>query len=435
MSGCALLRALCAAAFLAAGPPERGAAQTAEARAATLIADRVEIDADGRLVASGAVEAVQGETRLAASRIVYDDAEGSLRIDGPITLSQGEDTVVLADAGALSSDLRDGLLRSARLVLDRKLQLAAAEINRVDGRYTQLSKVVASACEVCAARPVPLWQIRSSRVIHDQDTRQIYFFDPRFELYGVPVLYLPRLRLPDPTVERATGFLVPEFAQTDELGFGVKQPYFVALSPSRDLKLTPYLSPETTTLEARYRQAFRRGRLRFDGAISRDSLRPDEIRGYLFGSGGFALPRGYALAFDAEFASDADYLDDYGVSGKDRLDSAVSLSRIRRDRLFFSEGIFFDVPGAENVDATRPDLLGDAVWIRRFTPGLLGGRATLRFAAHGHRRPSEADVAGRDVGRLEAEIGWRRDAVGPGGVLLAAEARLPARHDAVGNDP
>ena len=66
-------------------------------------------------------------------------------------------------------------MQSARLVLNRELQLAAAQIQRIGGRYTQMDNTVASSCKVCEGNPTPLWEIRARRVLHDQQERQIYF--------------------------------------------------------------------------------------------------------------------------------------------------------------------------------------------------------------------------------------------------------------------
>jgi len=402
---------------------------------ATLLADSVDIDAAGRLVATGNVEALQGDTRLTASRIVYDRDADSLSIEGPIVLTAGDRAVLLASAAELSPSLADGLLRSARIVLDRRLQLASPEINRVGGRYLQLNNVVASSCEVCAANPVPLWQIRASRVVSDELEQQLYFDDARFEVYGVPVFYLPQLRLPGPGLERATGFLVPQFTNSSELGAGAKVPYFFALTPSSDLLLTPWLTTgPTASLQARYRQAFRSGEIEFEGALSRDDLRPDETRGYLFGEGAFRLPRDYRLRFDVEAASDEDYLDDYDISGKERLDSAIALTRGQRDQFFGAEAIHFNVPGADWGSETRPALLADLQWTRRFDPGALPGVATVELTAHAHERPSEVDVLGRDVGRATARLGWRADAVGPAGIVLASEATVLAEYTGYADD-
>jgi LPS-assembly protein len=419
-----------------AAPAQDGAQEGAQegGAPAVLVADRVAVDAEGRLVAEGAVEALQGDVRMEARRVTYDPETGALDVAGPITLTDGDSVVVLASAAELSSDLRDGLLRSARMVLDRQTQIAAVEMNRVDGRYTQMSRVVASSCEVCARRPIPLWRIRASRVIHDNVERQLYFRNARFEVLSVPVFYIPELRLPDPTVERARGFLAPILVDSAELGRGLKLPYFLPLGEDKDLTLTPFVAENTTTLEWRYRQAFRNGSLAAEGAISQDTLDPDP-RGYLFAFGGFSLPREFFLSFDIEAASDGDYLDTYDyLDGGDRLDSALTLVRYRPDTAFVAEAINFESfrPGEDNE--TQPYVLGDVTWSRRFRPAGLGGLATLDLAMHGHERRSTDDVIGRDVGRLTVDAMWQRSETGPAGLLFTAGATLRGEVATTAND-
>ena len=153
--------------------------------------------------------------------------------------------------------MSEGILTSARLVLNQQLQLAASKMMRVAGRYTALQTVTASSCKVCKGDPTPLWEIRARRVVHDEVERQIYFDRAQFRLAGVPVLYIPRLRMPDPTLKRATGFLMPTIRTTSDLGTGIKLPYFIVLGKSADLTLTPYLTTkQSETLGLRYRQAF-----------------------------------------------------------------------------------------------------------------------------------------------------------------------------------
>jgi len=62
--------------------------------------------------------------------------------------------------------------------------------------------------------------------------------------------------------------LIPELRNSDLLGLGIKLPYFITLGDHRDLTLTPYLSSETSTLEAQYRQAFLNGDLNIAGAYA-----------------------------------------------------------------------------------------------------------------------------------------------------------------------
>jgi LPS-assembly protein len=400
---------------------------------ALLVADRVSFDETSRVVAEGNVEVVQGDTRMTARRIVYDAETRALTVDGPIRLTLDESTVLLSSQAEISEDLRDGILRSARLVLARQTQLAAAEARRIDGRFTRLDRVVASSCEVCAANPIPLWQIRASRVVRDEEELQIYFDDARFEIYGVPVFYLPRLRLPDPSLERARGVLVPSVTDSSRLGLGGRLPYFLPLGPSRDLTLTPYLAEKARTLEWRYRQAFRRGQLQAEGAFSNDDL-TDDPRAYLFANGLAFLPDGYVAGFDIQSTSDNDYLRDYGYSSNDRLASSVFVLRYAGDTAFEAEIIGFESLRFNENNQTQPFLVGDITWDRRFRPAGLGGLARLTFSAHGHERRSNEDVVGRDVGRLTAEADWRRSHLAPGGILLSAGANLLAEYGVTSED-
>ncbi|MBM7067486.1 LPS-assembly protein LptD [Actibacterium sp. 188UL27-1] len=412
---------------------------------ATLVADRLEIAQDSRLIASGNVEVLYQGDRVKAQTITYDSENESLQIDGPLTITSADgNTVFFASSAELSQDLRNGILTSARLVLDQQLQLAATEINRVDGRYTQLYKTVASSCHVCEAHPTPLWQIRARRIIHDEEERQIYFENARFEVVGIPVLYLPRLRFPDPSLDRATGFLAPAIRTTDELGFGIKTPYFIRLGDHADLTLTPYLSTSrTTTLEARYRQAFRTGEIELNMAVSNDDIRPDDTRAYLFGEGRFDLPRDYKLSFDIETVSDRSYLLDYDYSGKDRLDSAINLARTKRDSFFEADLLVLRSLRNNEDNKTSPTVIGDLESRRRFKPAYIGGTGSFAIKAHTHYRPSDLDVDGpdddtfvdgRDVTRLTLQTDWRSDWLTTNGMIWAAMTDLRYDYTTISDD-
>ena len=406
--------------------PAMAQVQTVEdaARPAVLVADRVWLEGKTRLIASGNVEALYDDVRIKAARISYDRTSDRLSIEGPITITQGEDVLVLADAAEMDPAWQNGLLSGARMVLNQQVQLAAHQLSRINGRYSQLYKASVTSCRVCDNGRPPLWQIRARRVIHDQIAQQLYFEDAQIRVMDVPIFYLPRLRLPDPTLARATGFLIPKIAGNSELGTGIKIPYFIRLGDHRDLTLAPFLSANTRTVELRYRQAFRNGRIRFSGALSQDNLTTRDYRGYLFGEGLFNLKRDFKLSFGLELVSDKTYLVDYDYSDKDRLDSEIAITRVRRDEYIRGALVNYHTLRVGEDISTMPAIIGDLAYERRFFPRRLGGE--LRFSAglHSHYRYSrsgidgpDADsiVDGRDVTRLEAEALWLRNwTIGPG---------------------
>lgn len=409
----------------------------ASAQTATLVADRIEIDADQALIAEGNVEVFYDDTRLTATRVRFDRRADSLTIEGPLVLSEGEDTVILASSADLQPDLREGILRSARLVLNKQLQFAAAEIERGGGRYTRFARVAASSCQVCEDGRAPLWEIRARRVVRDELERQLYFDDAQVRVVGLPVFYLPRLRLPDPTLERATGFTVPSLRNRTGLGAGIRAPYFVKLGDHADVTFAPYLSRSTTTLETRYRQEFGTGRLSFQGAVSRDDLRPDTTRGYVIADGQFGLPRDFTLDLDLQLTSDDAYLFDYGYSERDRLASGLSVSRIRDNQIIEAEIVSFRTLRSRElaIDRTLPNEILGFTLRERVMSDPVWGQAWYSVDGASLVRPSNAQGAGRDVGRLTAAFDWSATRTLPLGFVGSADAGFAADLYSVNQDP
>lgn len=422
----ALVAALIATLMLGLSSAQPLQAQDAPA---TLIANSLLIESESRLVAEGSVEVFYQGRRLTARRLTYDRASDSLLIEGPITLSDGSDSVILASQAELKADMSEGILRSARVVLNQQLQLAAAEVIRLGGRYTAMTRVVASSCKVCEASPTPLWEIRARRVVHDQQEHQIYFDRASLRLGGVPVMYIPRLRLPDPSLQRATGFLLPTLSSSSTLGTGLRWPYFVTLGTNRDLTVTPFATTKGThALELRYRQAFRTGQITLTGMAARDALVPGTTRSWLHAEGRFDLPRNFVLKFDAQVVSDRAYLLDYGLSDKDRLDSRIEISRTRRNEYISARAIAIQSLRVGEPSDSLASALGDLTWQRRFSLGPLGGQGGLKFQAHSHLRPSTLGVDtaadedliadGRDVARAGIYADWRRDWIASNGMIF-----------------
>ena len=385
---------------------------------AILIADNVFISDGSTLVAEGNVEAIQGDRRLKAQKVTYDRSTEKMTIEGPIILQQGTDTLILADAAELDRDLQNGLLTGARMVLNQQLQLAAVHISQTAGRYSQLYKTTATSCQICNDGSPPLWQIRAQQVVHDEVEQQLYFDQAQFRVLNVPIFYLPRLRLPGPGLDRATGFLIPTVRSNSQLSTGFKVPYFFKLGDHRDLTLTPYLTSKTRTLEYRYRQAFSNGRIEFEGAISDDDLLPGETRAYLFARGYFNLKRNYKLSFRIQATSDKAYLQDYDYSDTDRLTSEIAVSRTSRDTYFHAGLVNYYSLRDDVSNETESTIIGDVFYDRRFFPSAIGGELRVGLDLHSHYRQSDLDidgpdpdeiVDGRDVNRLTSELLWLRD--------------------------
>lgn len=422
----AFARALATCALIAASP---ASAQMA----ASLVADSVTLSPEGVLTARGNVEAFHAGTRLQAGAITYTRDGDRLQITGPILVTLPDGTIFTADAADLDPRLENGILQSARVVLDQQLQLAANQISRIDGRYSQLSRVAVTSCAVCGTED-PLWDIRAARVTHDEDAQQLYFENAVFRVRGVPIFWVPAMRLPDPSLERASGLLIPDIRVSDQLGLGLAVPYFFVLGDDRDLRLTPYISPHTRTLEMAFRQALPGGYVNLGGAMSRDSLLQGETRAYATVAGEVALDYGLDASFNFITVSDRAYLLDYDISDRERLASTLRLERIEADSLFVADLTAWTSLRDDETTDSLPPLIGGARFESRRPLG--DGGLTYSLGLLAFERTHDGDgPAARDLTRATAQIDWHQQWITAQGLVVNGRAGLEGQWRNISDDP
>ena len=377
------------------------AAQTAQP--ISLLADTIYLNqTTNALIASGNVQIFFEGRVLTASEISYDSIAELITAKGPITITDADGTVIRADFAQLSPDLQSGLIRGAKLLFADRLQLAATESTRTAGRFNTMSNVVASACQVCITRPVPVWQIRAQQVIHDQEKRQIHFRNATLDVFGLPVMYLPYMRIPDPTVKRATGFLTPVFLSSEYFGGGLKLPYYILLGDYADATITTTASLSgVLVVDGEYRQRFSNGGFDTFAALAVRDEFGDLGRGFFKVDGSFNVLDNVTLSFDVTLPSDDGFMNQYGYDITDRLVSEVSTSRYR-NRSYFSlaSAIMTSLRDDEN-DAEIPFVLPELSYRGYRTDPVFGGKVGYNVNALGLIRRE-----GQDVFRVGAGVDW-----------------------------
>ena len=100
------------------------------------------------------------------------------------------------------------------------------------------NKGIFTLCDYRKNDKCPPWQIQSTKILHDNKKKTIYYDNAIIKIYNIPIFYFPKLSHPDPTVDRRSGFLPPTFYDTKNLGAGLSVPYFFALDKDKNFTLT-----------------------------------------------------------------------------------------------------------------------------------------------------------------------------------------------------
>ena len=387
----------------------------------TMTADNVSYNSSaGILIASGQVVVIYNQTRMEAQSISFNNLTGQIEAIGPLRITDPSGAVFTATMATLSADLSAGIIQEARLLLSNRFQIAAAEIRRSSDRFNILYRTVGSSCTVTASNPVPIWQIRSERIIHDTHAQRLYFEDARLEVLGIPIAYIPNLRLPDPSVQRATGLLYPQIITSDIYGYGIKLPYFVTFGDNADATFTPFATTSGAfLLEAEYRRRYANGAINIHGAFALKGSASDTGDSFIETDVTFTLPNSIELFLDASLVSDDAFMRRYAYSDADRLVSQFGLRRFEPNKFLEVSAIFFQSLRDDEVDNEVPFVLPMVNYRKTWKESLTGGRMGINASSVGLIR-----ISGRDVARLSASVDWRKDWAAPMGVRATTFAEV-----------
>jgi LPS-assembly protein len=270
-------------------------------------------DKNNRVIAEGNVEIYYNNYILTADKVIYDQGSNKLTAVGNAQLKDPNGSVTRADRFEATDDFRDAFIQSLSMVTMDDTRIAAENAVRKEGNVTEFQRGKFTPCKNEPGNP-PLWCIGANRIIHDQQAATITYQDAQFQLFGVPVFYLPYFQHPDPSVKRQSGFLMPNYSNSSTLGFSVQIPYYFALAPNYDFTFHPTIYTDRGVLwQGDFRHRLANGHYTVDFAAI-DDRTPSTLdsdlgnwRGSLQTKGQFSAGSWWKYGWDVTLESDESF--------------------------------------------------------------------------------------------------------------------------------
>ena len=379
---------------------------------------------NNRVTARGNVEIYYSNYTLLADKVVYNQATNTLSAEGDVRIKEPDGAEITADQITLTDDFRDGFIQSLKIVTSDDARIAASSAYRESGETTVFENAVYTPCKPCEDNPdkPPTWRIKAQKVIHKRSEATISYEDASFEMWGVPVAYLPRFRHADPSVKRKSGFLVPRFGHSNDLGFTTEIPYYFALAPNYDFTFSPLVTQRNgVVVKGQWRQRTANGRYTVELAgidqwDSRDiSPGNRDFRGSVKTDGDFDINEFWSYGWDIIAETDDTFRRFY------RLDNILATERVNDIHLTgISDRNYFDARlyqfGALTINDTaaaesRVHPIIDYNYI--YSDPVFGGE----FSFDSNVMSLTSDDAA-DSNRFINELKWRRTLISPGGQIL-----------------
>ncbi|CAD7027632.1 LPS-assembly protein LptD [Pseudorhizobium halotolerans] len=410
-----------------------------------------------RITASGGVQIYYNRYRMVAQRVEYDQQSGRVIARGNIELIEPDGNRIYADELDVTDDFGEGFLNALRVETTDNTRIAAESAERLPGDLMVLNNGVYTACLPCAKKPgrAPLWQVKAERVVQNGQTHTVRLENARFELFGMPIGFLPFIEVPDHTVERKSGFLFPTMSLSDKLGFGITVPYYHVFAPHMDATLSPtYYTGQGVLLQGEVRNRFETGehKFRFAGIDQRDPGAFDtgtsdynaETRFMAASEGRFEINPRWTFGWDVMVQSDNNFSKTYTLDGvsDDVFRNEVYLTGLGKRNYFDLRAFYFNVQdtAADNLLERRQAIVYPSLDYQYIAPESVAGgelSITTNFTNLSRREEdfyyqgTTARYPGLDGNytRFSTEAEWKRTFTTPGGLLLTP--LLAARGDAL----
>ncbi|WP_417684079.1 LPS-assembly protein LptD [Roseibium sp.] len=291
-----------------------------------LEAAEVTYDFDRDIIsASGNVQVYYDGYTVEARQIIFNRATKILTARGDVVMTEPDGNIVQSQEMVLSEDLAEGFANALQVDTPERTRFIAQKASRSEGNVTTFENGIYTVYTRPTSAPnkPPLWRIRAAKIVHNQQERVIYYENASFELFGKPIAYVPYFSMPDPTIKRKSGFLMPTAVISDRLGVGVAVPYYWALSPHYDLTttVTP-LSKQGVVADAKFRHRLVSGSYSIAAAglfqaqpsAFIGSSGDERWRGAVNTTGRFSLAENWNYGWNLTYKSDRAFLEDYAFT-------------------------------------------------------------------------------------------------------------------------
>ena len=96
-------------------------------------------------------------------------------------------------------------------------------------------------------------------------------------------MYFPKFFIPDPSVDRQSGFLIPKMINSKKLGSSLTVPYFNVISESSDLTYKPKnFSSNEILLQTEYRKVTKNSSHIIDTGLNNDESISKDTKTHFF---------------------------------------------------------------------------------------------------------------------------------------------------------
>ena len=293
---------------------------------------------------SGDIVVKMDNYTLNADKIRYEFKEDVIFAEGNVRIIDDSGRIIYGKRAVFKDKLKKGVIEEFIAKFDESSILASRLANKLNDNRVTLEKSVFTPCKMSCGNK-PIWQLNAGYTDIDYEKEKITYKHVFFEVYGIPLLYLPYFFHPTPTAPAQSGLLAPGIKRDDFM-----LPFYFRAKPNLDFTLTPRLSKNYTIFEGEMRHKVKLGQYEIRGSYGNPSFQKEDKdnitknsrpgRYHVFAKGDFSENH-INYGFNINRASDKAYLINYYEVYNSYLTSKIYTNTVDKRDYFSLEGFYF----------------------------------------------------------------------------------------------
>lgn len=379
-------------------------AHAAKDKSYAIDADEVEYDDNAQtVIAKGHVEIFRDEYTLKADKITYNkDTKKAYALGNVVMLSPNGD-IIKSDNIEVDNVLKEAITELATARFDNDSKFTAKKVHYYYPNITIFKNVSYTPCALCEGK-APEWQIKSSKVSYEKE-KNVSYLHSTFEIYGVPVFYLPYFVTSAPDAPPRSGFLFPTSQKYKSIyGYGITVPYYYRIADDKDLLYSPIITTKQGILhQAQFRHLIKNGSYKIGGNYihTKDSsgVKIPNGRYHAEGEMDYRFNDKWFMNAKLDRVSDKAYLHNYWGQNLNNLTSNASFSYVNNHDYGSIETYSFQGLRSQDSHKTDPDILPLMNYHKEyFAPG---GKYTIETNVVNVARSHAVNSR-----RISTKLGW-----------------------------
>lgn len=265
-----------------------------------------EVNGDWMVLREDAEVNIGGSKSILADLIEYNNKENLVRARGNVVLIENKMRI---GCDELQLNLTDntGYLLNPFIETEEGYLISGSRLDKISADEYEIHDSAITSCN----QPRPNWNMAASKIhIKSGDYASLNNFRLRVA-DALPVFYLPWMRIPFDR-ERATGFMIPEFGNSEYHGNWISGKFFWAINDSHDATVgADYYEERGVRWIGEYRNNLGKGNVTYARweFIDDDTWPRDRFNAVI--ANRTKLPLGFAVNANIEFISDNLYKRDF----------------------------------------------------------------------------------------------------------------------------